>query len=78
MEFVDTSILCNLLDVPGKNQHQRKTVEELRLKRYIAQLGNGHDRRDRAKKLHALLDLVIRGEAPWVLPHGGVGRTLSA
>ena len=33
VEFVDTSVLCNLLDVPGKNQHQRRTVEELRLKR---------------------------------------------
>ena len=84
VEFVDTSILCNLLDVPGKNQHQREIVEELRLKRrqcdlilpvtavietgnHIAQLGNGHDRRDRATKLDALLNLVIRGEAPWVL-----------
>lgn len=84
VEFVDTSILCNLLDVPGKNQHQREIAEELLLKRrqcdlilpvtavietgnHIAQLPNGHDRRDRAKKLHALLDLVVRGVAPWVL-----------
>ncbi|TQS24038.1 hypothetical protein FLX08_01755 [Microbispora hainanensis] len=84
VEFVDTSILCNLLDIPGKNQHLREIRDELRLKsrqcdlilpvtavietgNHIAQLGNGHDRRDRAQKLHALLGLVIRGEAPWVL-----------
>ncbi|WP_307848516.1 type II toxin-antitoxin system VapC family toxin [Microbispora oryzae] len=84
MEFVDTSVLCNLLDVPGKNQQREALKEELPRKslefhlilpvttvietgNHIAQLPNGHDRRDRAVRLHDLLNLVIRGEAPWVL-----------
>src|SRR5437868_4979986 len=29
VEFVDTSILCNLLDIPGKNQHRALVVQEL-------------------------------------------------
>src|SRR5437868_8227625 len=29
VEFVDTSILCNLLDVPGKNQNYAAVVQEL-------------------------------------------------
>src|SRR3954453_10810683 len=32
MEFVETSILCNLLEVPGKSQDRDKVIEELRLK----------------------------------------------
>jgi hypothetical protein len=84
VEFVDTSILCNLLDIPGKNQHQQVIREELRIKatrcdlilpvtavietgNHIAQLANGHDRRDRAHRLHSLIDLVIKRQAPWVL-----------
>ncbi|MFI0978902.1 hypothetical protein ACH4SP_18110 [Streptomyces sp. NPDC021093] len=33
VEFVDTSILCNLLEVPGKSQDREKVVEELKRKR---------------------------------------------
>ncbi|MEW2400403.1 hypothetical protein [Streptomyces sp. NPDC046862] len=33
VEFVDTSILCNLLEVPGKCQDREKVIEELRRKR---------------------------------------------
>lgn len=29
VEFVDTTILCNLLDVPGKNQSRAEIVQEL-------------------------------------------------
>jgi hypothetical protein len=32
VEFVDTSILCNLLEVPGKSQDREKVVEELQRK----------------------------------------------
>lgn len=32
VEFVDTSILCNLLEIPGKCQHREKVVEEYRAK----------------------------------------------
>jgi hypothetical protein len=84
VEFVDTSVLCNLLDLPGKNQDREAVKLELQQKRaashlilpvttvietgnHIAQLKAGHDRRDRAKQLHTLLELVIEGKAPWVL-----------
>ncbi|WP_303246553.1 hypothetical protein [Streptomyces sp. NA04227] len=33
MEFVDTSILCNLLEIPGKSQDREKVIAELRRKR---------------------------------------------
>ncbi|WP_203187216.1 hypothetical protein [Streptomyces pratensis] len=33
MEFVDTSILCNLLEVPGKCQDREQAIEELKSKR---------------------------------------------
>lgn len=32
VEFVDTSILCNLLEVPGKCQDRKEVVEELQRK----------------------------------------------
>jgi hypothetical protein len=32
VEFVDTSVLLNILDVPGKNQDRQHVVEELREK----------------------------------------------
>jgi hypothetical protein len=32
VEFVDTSVLCNLLEIPGKSQHRDKVVEELKRK----------------------------------------------
>ncbi|MFC4591467.1 hypothetical protein [Sphaerisporangium corydalis] len=84
VEFVDTSVLCNLLDIPGKNQDRLAVLEELQRKRtagdlilpvttvietgnHIAQLKDGHHRRDRATRLHELLVLVIDGKAPWVL-----------
>jgi hypothetical protein len=33
VEFVDTSILCNLLGIPGKCQDRDKVIDELRRKR---------------------------------------------
>ncbi|WP_344258612.1 hypothetical protein [Streptomyces sodiiphilus] len=33
MEFVDTSILCNLLEIPGKCQDRERVIDELRRKR---------------------------------------------
>ncbi|MBT2441716.1 hypothetical protein J7E93_16665 [Streptomyces sp. ISL-36] len=33
VEFVDTSILCNLLEVPGKDQDRERVIDELRRKR---------------------------------------------
>ncbi|MFD5029593.1 hypothetical protein ACFVWX_02175 [Streptomyces sp. NPDC058220] len=35
MEFVDTSILCNLLEVPGKSQDREKAIAELKRKREL-------------------------------------------
>ncbi|GII53080.1 hypothetical protein Pth03_14690 [Planotetraspora thailandica] len=84
VEFVDTSILCNLRDVPGKNQDREQVQRELRHRKtacdlilpvtsvietgnHIAQLPRGHERRDRADRLSQLLELVISGQAPWVL-----------
>ncbi|WP_052847813.1 hypothetical protein [Streptomyces avicenniae] len=32
VEFVDTSVLCNLLEIPGKSQHRDKVQEQLRQK----------------------------------------------
>src|SRR4051794_29126462 len=84
VEFVDTSVLCNLLDIPGKNQDRETVKLQLQQKRatsdlvlpvttvietgnHIAKLKDGQNRRDRAKQLYALLELVINGKAPWVL-----------
>ncbi|MBB4913918.1 hypothetical protein [Streptosporangium saharense] len=83
VEFVDTSVLCNILDIPGKNQDRESVKQQLEQRRgcdlilpvttvietgnHIAQLSDGRVRRDRADKLHQLLSLVIAGEAPWVL-----------
>jgi len=33
VEFVDTSILCNLLEIPGKCQNRDRVIAELKLKR---------------------------------------------
>ncbi|GAA2994732.1 hypothetical protein [Streptosporangium longisporum] len=33
MEFVDTSVLCNLLDIPGKNQDHQPVIDQLKKKR---------------------------------------------
>jgi len=33
VEFVDTSILCNLLEVPGKCQDRKQVIDELKSKR---------------------------------------------
>lgn len=33
MEFVDTSILCNPLEVPGKCQDRKRVIDELKRKR---------------------------------------------
>ncbi|WP_219469712.1 hypothetical protein [Nonomuraea rhizosphaerae] len=30
VEFVDTSIQCNLLDIPGKNQNRAAVLQELK------------------------------------------------
>ncbi|MFF4990475.1 hypothetical protein ACFY19_25065 [Streptosporangium saharense] len=30
VEFVDTSVLCNILDVPGKNQDRASVMRQLR------------------------------------------------
>ncbi|MEV0034427.1 hypothetical protein [Streptomyces sp. NPDC050804] len=35
VEFVDTSILCNLLEVPGKSQDREKVIAELKRKREV-------------------------------------------
>ncbi|GAA3136224.1 hypothetical protein [Streptosporangium carneum] len=83
VEFVDTSVLCNILDVPGKNQDRKSVLRELDEKKgcdlvlpvttvietgnHIAQLPDGRVRRDHADRLRALLELVIAGQAPWVL-----------
>ncbi|SNT01923.1 hypothetical protein SAMN05216276_10223 [Streptosporangium subroseum] len=83
VEFVDTSVLCNLLDVPGKNQDRKNVLRALEEKRacdlvlpvtaaietgnHIAQLSDCRLRRQYADKLSKLLELVILGEAPWVL-----------
>ncbi|MFI7450521.1 hypothetical protein ACIBQX_23710 [Nonomuraea sp. NPDC049714] len=83
MEFVDTSVLCDLLDIPGKNQDRAMVARQLADKRqcrlilpvtavietgnHIAQLSDGRLRRQYADKLATLLKLVIDGDAPWVL-----------
>ncbi|MFG1750566.1 hypothetical protein [Streptosporangium sandarakinum] len=84
VEFVDTSVLCNILDIPGKNQSRENVVRQWREEKrdcdlilpvtavietgnHIAQLPDGRIRRDRAEKLQQLLELVITGQAPWVL-----------
>ena len=84
VEFVDTSVLCNLWNIPGKNQDRDAVVQALQQKRedthlilpvttvietgnHIAQLKDGRERRDRAKLLNDLLEMVIAGNAPWVL-----------
>ncbi|GGP95609.1 hypothetical protein [Streptosporangium pseudovulgare] len=33
VEFVDTSVLCNILDLPGKNQNRENVVRQLQEKK---------------------------------------------
>lgn len=83
--FVDTSVLLNILDVPGKNSHRELIVTEYRTLReagailvvpiaavvevgnHLAQLGSGHDRRDRARRFEAILRAALERRAPWVV-----------
>ena len=83
--FIDTSIFCNMVPVPGRDQHREEVLEEYqaRLARgdkmilpitaviesgnFIAQIADGAVRRTTAGKFSAVLSLIAKGRAPWVL-----------
>jgi hypothetical protein len=85
VSFVDTSILCNIIPIPGRDQNRKTVIEEMRAKihagevlilpvaavieagNFIAQLADGHARRTAAQRFSGMLELVIKGEAPWSL-----------
>jgi len=86
VRFVDTSVLCNLLPVPGKCQDREAVVTEVRAVtqrsdiqlvlpvaavietgNHIAQLADGSQRRDCARRFAKVLNGVVGGELPWVL-----------
>lgn len=78
--FIDTSVLCDILRVPGKSQHAEDTIEELeqrdrRGERFILptstiiETGNhveqARDNRRAAESFSRLVRAVIDGEAPF-------------
>jgi hypothetical protein len=81
--FIDTSVLCNLVDVPGRNQHRDRVRAEFAQLidggvRFILpvtaviETGNhianaAGDRRAAAERLAALLREAARSTAPWQL-----------
>lgn len=83
--FVDTSVLCEILAVPGKSQRVDAIKTELAERvrdgerlilpaaaiietgNHIAQLSDGHSRRDRAEAFVRLLSSVTGPTPPWVL-----------
>lgn len=81
VRFVDTSVLCDLLKVPGKCQRHEQVRAELQSLHEanvqlvlpiasIIETGNhidGHGRRKSAAAFVALLRLTANGTAPWVL-----------
>ncbi len=85
VRFVDTSVLCDLLSVPGKCQDTETVRLELRqlvadgvqlvlpiatiieTGNHIAQVGDGHGRRQSAERFVKLLRATTDGVLPWVL-----------
>ena len=83
--FIDTSILCNLIPVPGRNQHESQVKGEMSTRldaghqfilpitavietgNFVAQIGDGGERRKTAAKFEGILRLICEGKAPWVL-----------
>jgi hypothetical protein len=83
VRFVDTSVLCDLLDVPGKNQQRDVVRQELRSLvedgvqlvlpiAAIIETGNhianaAGDRRPSAERLQRFLELAASEDPPWQL-----------
>lgn len=81
--FIDTSVLCNLIEVPGRNQHATQVKDEFRRLVHagtrfvipittVIETGNhianaSGDRRAAAERLVALLELAETGTVPWQL-----------
>lgn len=83
--FIDTTVLCNLIPVPGRDQNRDAVRAEMgaRLEggeqfilpitavietgNFVAQIGDGGQRRACADILAGMLRLVCEGRAPWVL-----------
>ena len=83
--IIDTSILCNLLSIPGKAQDREAVIADFEIwvgggaslllphvaiyetANFIAQLGNGAVRRDRAEKFVSLIGDSLARKAPWAL-----------
>lgn len=81
--FIDTSVLCNIIDVPGRNQHRDKVRAEFRdlidegvnfviPVTAVIETGNhianaSGDRRAAANRLAELLEEATLNNAPWQL-----------
>lgn len=81
--FIDTSVLCNLVRVHGKDQHSEQISAEMQRRMSegdmfilpvtaVIETGNHiaqstNHRYEAAHRLSGYLDLVVRGKAPWVL-----------
>jgi hypothetical protein len=84
VDFIDTSILVELLDLPQKASRHSDVVKEVKQRsrtrtlilptatvietgNHICGLSDGRERRDRATKFSRLLEMSVRGLAPWTL-----------
>ncbi|WP_303799108.1 hypothetical protein [Alicyclobacillus macrosporangiidus] len=83
VRYVDTSIVLNLLNVPGRNQDRDRVLRELSESQgdtfilplsaiietgnHIAHLADGFDRRQAAARFGELLRKIARGEFPWTM-----------
>lgn len=94
VNFIDTSVLCNLLPVPGRDQDREEVLVTVRRKiadretmilpvttvikvgNHIRHIPDGRVRRATAVKFTAMLELVLKGKAPWILHEFSWGSDL--
>ncbi|SFU46820.1 hypothetical protein [Alicyclobacillus macrosporangiidus] len=83
VRYVDTSIVLNMLNVPGRNQDRDHVLRELAESQgdtfilplssiietgnHIAHLADGFQRRQAAERFTELLKKIARGEFPWTM-----------
>lgn len=81
--FIDTSILLNLIPVPGKDKDRAAVIQGLQDRKaaelilpittvietgnHIAQLKDGQERRTAAQRFQLILEAICEHKAPWVL-----------
>ncbi len=67
VDFVDTSILTNILQVPHKCRRYQEIREGSETGNHIFQLKDGDARRRCAQKYAAVLRMTADGQTPWTV-----------